>query len=158
MTRLRANWSWRTCHSGWPTLRIISRKVVHRDFAFAAVALFVNIAMAIAGQVQDRLANGFRGDRAGVERDAAEQFLSPLDDGDAPILFGGGNGRLLSGRSASDDDQIVSHNVIEKVWSDRNEQTKIAESTRGRGKSTEGSDRIRLLGPSGAIVRAMATG
>ena len=50
-------------------------QVVHRDFAFAAVGLFVDVAVAIAGEVQDRFANGLRGDRAGVERDAAQQFL-----------------------------------------------------------------------------------
>ncbi len=109
LTRLRANWSWRTCHSVWPTLRIMQPQVVHRDFAFAAVAVFVDVAVAIAGEVQDRFANGLRGDRAGVERDAAQQLALPFDDGDAPVLFGGGNGCFLSGWSAAHHDQVVSH-------------------------------------------------
>ena len=84
-------------------------QVVHRDFAFAAVALFVDVAVAVAGEVQDRFADRLRGDRAGVERDAAQQFAASFDDGHAPVLLRGGNGRLLAGRAAADHDQVVSH-------------------------------------------------
>ena len=63
-----------TCHSAWPTLGHLAPQVVHRDFALAAVDLVVHVAVAIAGEVQDRFADRLRGDRAGVERDAAQQL------------------------------------------------------------------------------------
>ena len=65
--------------------------------------------MAIAGEVQNRFADRLRRDRAGVERDAAQQLALPFDDEHAPILLRRGDGRLLSGRSAAHHDQIVSH-------------------------------------------------
>src|SRR4051812_3040684 len=46
-------------------------QVVHGNFAFAAVGFFVDVAMAIASEMENRFANCLRGDRAGVERDAA---------------------------------------------------------------------------------------
>ena len=84
-------------------------QVVHRDFAFAAVAVFVHVAVAVAGEVQDRLADRLRGDRAGVQRDAAQQLALPFDDGHAPVLLRRGDGRLLAGRTAAHHDQVVSH-------------------------------------------------
>ena len=98
-----------TCHSVCATLYIIAPQVVHRDFALAAVALFVDVAMAIAGEVQNRFADRLRGDRAGVERHAAQQLALAFDDDDSPILLRRGDGRLLAGRPAAHHDQIVSH-------------------------------------------------
>ncbi len=87
-------------------------QVVHRDFSFAAIAFFVDVAMTIAGEVHNGFANGLRGDRAGMERDAAQQFLSPFDDEHAPILLGGGDGCFLSGRAAAHYNQVVSHAAV----------------------------------------------
>src|SRR4051794_38519790 len=50
-------------------------QVVHGDLALAAVRLFVDVAVAVACEVQNRLANCFGGDRAGVERNTAQEFL-----------------------------------------------------------------------------------
>src|SRR5262249_42536167 len=78
-------------------------QVVHRDVALAAVLLFVDIAMPIAGEMENRFADGLRGDGAGVERDATQEFLLPLNDGDAPVLFGSCNRCFLAGGSATND-------------------------------------------------------
>ena len=55
-------------------LEHLAAQVVHRDLALAAVELVVHVAVAIAGEVQDRFADRLRGDRAGVEADAAQQL------------------------------------------------------------------------------------
>ena len=49
-------------------------QVGHRDLALAAVELVVDVAMAIAGQMQNRFAHRLRGNRAGVEANAAQHF------------------------------------------------------------------------------------
>ena len=52
-----------------------------------------------AGQVQDGLADGLRGDRAGVDGDPAE-MAPPLDERDPLAQLRGLNGRSLPGRPA----------------------------------------------------------
>jgi hypothetical protein len=61
--------------------------------------------------VEDGLADGLRGDGTGVERDAADELATTFDDGDAPILFGGGDGGFLARGTAANDNEVVSHIV-----------------------------------------------
>ena len=87
-------------------------QLVHRDLALAEVAVVVHVALAVAGEVDDRFANRLGRDRARVQRHAADKLALPLDDDHAPILLGGGDGRLLAGRPAAHHDQVVSHGTV----------------------------------------------
>src|SRR4051794_1357893 len=84
-------------------------QVIHLDFPLAPVAILVHVAMAITSEMNDGFADRLGWNGARVQRNAAQELLLALDNEYAPILFGGSNSRLLPGRSASDNDQVVSH-------------------------------------------------
>ena len=69
---------------------------------FDAIALAEEPAFAGAGQMQDRFAQGFGRDGAGVDGRAAQHVVL-LDDGDFLAELGRLNGRLLPGRAAPND-------------------------------------------------------
>src|SRR5262249_32610963 len=65
----------------------------------------VELPPAEAGQVKGRLPQGLGGERAGVNRRAAD-FLRPLHESDLPAEVGGLGRALLPGRAGTDDDEI----------------------------------------------------
>jgi hypothetical protein len=81
-------------------------QILHRDLIFDGVAPAVEGSKPEPAQVQDRFPERFAGNRAGVDTHTAH-CAAPLDDGDAPVQFRRANRRLLSGRAASYNDQVV---------------------------------------------------
>ena len=74
------------------------REILDPDLLLEPVVLAVDAPLAEAGQVQDGLADGLRGDRAGVDGDPAE-MAPPLDERDPLAQLRGLNGRSLPGRA-----------------------------------------------------------
>ena len=81
------------------------RDVVDRDLVLQAVALAVDRALVEPGQVEDRLANRLRRDRAGVHAGAADRGV-PLDQRDLATELRRLDGRLLTRRPRTDDDDL----------------------------------------------------
>ncbi len=67
-----------------------------------------HVERALGELVEHRLAQRLGGDRAGVDRDAA-QAVAPLRDRDALAELGGLDGRLLTRRAGADDEEIELH-------------------------------------------------
>jgi hypothetical protein len=82
-------------------------QVGHGDLFLDAVIDAVDGAVVVAGEVEDGLAHGLGGDRAGIDADAADDGAG-LDNGDALVHLGRGDrGALASGPGANDDQVIV---------------------------------------------------
>src|SRR5579883_1370456 len=86
------------------------RQVGHRDLVLNAVVYAVDILVVVAGEVKDSFAEGFAGDGAGIDADAAQNFAA-LDDGDALAHFGALNRRALPSRAGSNYDQVIALHV-----------------------------------------------
>ena len=86
-------------------------EVFDRDRLFQTIAGSVQIALAESGEVEHRFAEGFAGDGAGIDADAADDCFA-LDDADVLAELGGLDGGLLAGGPRADDEKIVmSHQV-----------------------------------------------
>ena len=90
-----------------------ARRAVHQELdRLALAALRVervgHVERAPRELVEHRDAQRLGGDRAGVDRDAAEP-LAALDDGDALAELGGLDGRLLAARAGADDEEVQVH-------------------------------------------------
>ena len=90
-----------------------ARRAVHQELdRLALLALGVervgHVERAPRELVEHGDAQGLGGDRAGVDRDAAEA-LAALDDGDALAELGGLDGGLLAARSRADDEEVEVH-------------------------------------------------
>ena len=81
-------------------------QVLDGDVLLDPVALAVEPAHRVAGEVEDGLAQGLRRDRAGLRADAADH-AAPFDDRDPPAELGGRDRRLLPARTRADDQQVV---------------------------------------------------
>ena len=66
--------------------------------------------LAESREVEDRLAQRLRRDRARVEADAADHLLA-VDDGDLLAELGGRDRALLSGGPRTDHDEVVVRNI-----------------------------------------------
>src|SRR6476646_11568142 len=102
-------------------------EVLDRDVGFHTIAGAVEIALSEAGQVEDGLAQGFAGNGAGMDANAADHLL-PLDDADVFSELGGLNGGLLTGRPRANDQKVVVPH----------------EHLNGRGRPDFGKDSARL--------------
>ena len=80
-------------------------KILHRDLLFQGVGGAVEAPLLETGQVEDRLAEGLGGDRAGVDADAADD-LPPFANADPPAELGGLDGGVVPGRAGSDDEDV----------------------------------------------------
>ena len=81
-------------------------EVRDRDLAVDRVVLAVEGLLQEPGEVHDRFAERLGRDRARVQADAADHLLA-VDHGDLLPELGGGDRGLLTGRTGSDDDEIV---------------------------------------------------
>ena len=81
-------------------------EVLRLDVVLHPVGSAIEAAFAPAGEVEHRFAQGFRRDRAGMDRDAAEPVLA-VDDQHAAFELAGLNGGRASGGAGADDDEIV---------------------------------------------------
>ena len=86
-------------------------QIRHGDLIFHAVVDAVDILVAVAGQMQDRLAHGLGGDGSGVDAGAA-YHLALFDDRDAPAAFRGLDRRPLSRRTRAEDDHVKGLHTI----------------------------------------------
>src|SRR4029077_17919940 len=82
------------------------QEVLDRDVGFAAIRLAVQRALPQAGEINHGFAGGLSGNRAGVDRDAAN-IAAFFDHRDALTQLRGLHGGALSGGSAANHDQIV---------------------------------------------------
>src|SRR6478609_7482280 len=101
-------------------------EVLDRDVGFHTIAGAVEIALSEAGQVEDGLAQGFAGNGAGMDANAADHLL-PLDDANVFSELGGLNRRLLTGRPRANDQKVVVRH----------------EDLNGRVRPNSGTDRAR---------------
>ena len=76
------------------------------DLAIDGVVLAVERPLLEAREIEDRLPQRLRGDRAGVEADAADH-LPAVDDGDPLAELGRRDRPLLAGRTAADHEEVV---------------------------------------------------
>ena len=104
-TWLRDSWLRMTSISRPIDMLGAGRQVGDGDVLLDPVALAVQLALAQAGQVEHRLAQRLRGDRAGVDADPADHVAS-LDHGDAAAELGRGDRGLLATGSGPDDEKI----------------------------------------------------
>ena len=82
------------------------QQIAHRDVLFDGVGCAVNAPLTIAREPERSLAKRLARNRAGVDADASDDRLL-LDDGDAFIEFGRLNRGAVTGRSGTDDQQVV---------------------------------------------------
>ena len=108
-TRLRRNCSRTTCASA-PTTRAV--RSIRNSIAWRSLPSGLSgsghVERAPRELVEHRDAQRLGGDRAGVDRDAAEP-LAALDDGDALAELGGLDGGLLAARARADDEEVEVH-------------------------------------------------
>ena len=81
-------------------------EVGHGDFFLHLVVHAIEGAVVVAGEVHDGFAHGFGGDGAGIDADAADDGAG-LDDGDALLHFGSGDGGALPGGSGTNNDEVI---------------------------------------------------
>ena len=105
-TRLRTSWSRTTSRSRSTTWRVRVRRSSTEIWSRQAVAPAVDLALVEAGQVDDRLANRLRRDRARVDGDPAER-ARPLDERDSAAQLGRLDRRLLTRRPGADHEDVV---------------------------------------------------
>ena len=87
-------------------VRRSGEQVRHGDVLLHPVVLAVEVPHVHAGEVEDRLAQRLRRDRAGVDADAADH-VPPLDDGSLLAELGRRDRRTLAARAGADDEQVV---------------------------------------------------
>ena len=109
-TRLRLSWARTTSISRPRTFWTRKARSGHRDVLGDRVVAAVERALAEPGEVQDRLAQRLRRNRAGVEAHAADHLLA-VDDGDLLAELRRGDRALLAGRAGADDDEVVRRGV-----------------------------------------------
>jgi hypothetical protein len=105
-TRLRASWARITFDLATDHVLGARGQVGDRDVVLEPVRRAVHLALVQPGEVEDRLAERLRRDRAGVDADTAHH-VPLLDDGRALAEFGASDRRLLSTRTGTDDEQVV---------------------------------------------------
>ena len=81
-------------------------EIRHRDLFLHAVVDAVDALVVETGKMQDGFADGLAGDRAGVDRRAADDFEF-LDERHALAVLHGLNGRALSRGTGAEDDEVV---------------------------------------------------
>ncbi len=81
-------------------------QIVGADLLLDAIGLAVKAALAPAGQVQRRLAQRFRRDRTGMNRDATDP-AALLDNEHFLVELGCLDGGAAAGRAAADDDKVI---------------------------------------------------
>ncbi len=79
-------------------------EIFDRDRLFQAISGSVQIALAEPREIEHRFAEGFAGDGAGVDADAADDFFA-LDDADFLAELGGLDRGLLAGGPGADHEQ-----------------------------------------------------
>jgi hypothetical protein len=87
------------------------QQILDRDVLLYCVGRAIKFSGAIAGQLEDRLAQGFRGDRAEIDAAPAEHSFS-LDDRDPLAELGSLDGGPLSSRAGADHQEIVIERVL----------------------------------------------
>ncbi len=81
-------------------------EVLESDIFFDPVAGAVKVALSESGKEQHRFAQRFARDRAGVDADAADDFLA-FDDGDFFADLSGLDRGLLAGRAGADHQHVI---------------------------------------------------
>ncbi len=87
------------------------QQILNGDVLLHRVGRAIKFPRAIAGQLEDCFAQGFRGDRAEIDAAPAEHGFS-LDDRDPLVELGALDGGPLSGWPRADDQEIVIECVL----------------------------------------------